>query len=73
KATPLTEGEVFAVDPMIWIPEEKLYVRVEDVVVVTKEGVENFTDWLPVNAEEIEATMQETSILMTRPAIQSRN
>lgn len=69
KSTPLTPGEVFAVDPMIWVPEEKLYVRVEDVVVVTEHGVENFTDWLPVKATDIEAIMQESSILDIRPPI----
>ncbi len=67
KATPLTPGEVFAVDPMIWVPEEKLYVRVEDVVVVTLTGVENFTDFVPVDPKEIEALMKETGLLSFRP------
>ncbi len=67
KATPLTPGEVFAVDPMIWVPEEKLYVRVEDVVVVTETGMENFTDFVPVAPEAIERLMKEESILSFRP------
>ncbi|MEZ5039755.1 MAG: Xaa-Pro aminopeptidase [Saprospiraceae bacterium] len=67
KATPLTPGEVFAVDPMIWIPEEKLYVRVEDVVVVTETGMENFTDFVPVAPEAIEQLMKEKGILSFRP------
>lgn len=68
KATPLQVGEVFAVDPMIWVPEEKLYVRVEDVVVVTETGMENFTDFVPVAPAAIEALMQEQGILSFRPA-----
>ena len=72
KATPLTPGEVFAVDPMIWVPEEKLYVRVEDVVVVTATGVENFTEFLPVDPKAIEAIMKEQSILDFRPAFDSK-
>ncbi len=69
KATPLTPGEVFAVDPMIWVPEEQLYVRVEDVVVVTETGMENFTDFVPVNPAEIEKLMKEESILSFRPPV----
>jgi Xaa-Pro aminopeptidase len=67
KATPLTPGEVFAVDPMIWVPEEKLYVRVEDVVVVTETGMENFTDFVPVDPAAIEALMKEQGVLSFRP------
>lgn len=55
----LKPGMVFSVDPMIWIPEEKLYIRVEDVGVVTESGFENFTDFLPVQINEIEKLMRE--------------
>ncbi len=67
KATPLTPGEVFAVDPMIWIPEEKLYIRVEDVVVVTQTGMENFSDFVPVKPEAIEELMNEPGIMSLKP------
>jgi Xaa-Pro aminopeptidase len=36
---PLEPGMVFAVDPQLWVPEEKRYVRVEDTVVITADGV----------------------------------
>ena len=32
---PFQAGVVFTVDPMMWIPDEKLYVRMEDTIVVT--------------------------------------
>lgn len=48
--------------------EERLYVRMEDVVVVTETGVENFTDFLPNEIEEIEALMKGDGILQMRPA-----
>ena len=38
---PLQPGMVFTIDPMIWIPEERLYIRIEDMALVTAEGVEN--------------------------------
>jgi Xaa-Pro aminopeptidase len=59
---------VFSVDPMLWVHEERLYVRMEDVVVVTEMGVENFTDFMPNEIEEIEAYMKEEGILQMRPA-----
>ena len=60
---PFREGQVFTVDPMMWIPDEKLYVRMEDTVLVTKDGIENFTGFLASTAEEIEAVMKEEGIL----------
>lgn len=69
KDGPLQAGMVFSVDPMLWVPEEKLYVRIEDVVVVTSGGVENFTDFIPARPEEIETMMREEGILQKRPPV----
>ena len=60
------EGLVFSIDPMLWIPEESLYVRMEDVVVVTANGVENFTGFLPAKPDDIEKLMREDGILQMR-------
>lgn len=65
---PLKVGTVFSIDPMIWVPEERLYVRLEDVVVVTETGVENFTAWLPASFDGIETIMKEEGIIQRRPA-----
>ncbi|MBL8176750.1 MAG: aminopeptidase P N-terminal domain-containing protein [Bryobacterales bacterium] len=59
-------GLVFSVDPMLWIPEENLYVRMEDVIVVTETGIENFTDFLPGKPDDIEKLMREEGILQLR-------
>ncbi len=59
-------GLVFSIDPMLWIPEEKLYVRMEDVVVITDSGVENFTEFLPSRLEDIESLMREEGVLQLR-------
>lgn len=66
---PLQVGHVLTIDPMMSIPSESLYVRVEDTVVVTETGVENFTADIPVLAREIEAIMREPSILDRRPPV----
>jgi Xaa-Pro aminopeptidase len=59
----LKPGMVFAVDPMIWIPEERLYIRVEDTVTVTEDGIENFTSDAPLELSDVEALMREPGIL----------
>jgi Xaa-Pro aminopeptidase len=65
---PLKPGQVFSIDPMLWVPEERLYVRVEDVVVVTETGVENFTDFLAVAPAAIEAIVAEPGMVQWRGA-----
>lgn len=56
---PLVSGTVFAVDPQMWIPEEKLYIRVEDTVVVTEDGIENLTAAAPLELDDVESLMRE--------------
>ena len=52
---PLLPGTVFSIDPQMWIPEERLYVRVEDTVVVTEDGIENLTSTAPLELDNVEA------------------
>jgi Xaa-Pro aminopeptidase len=54
---PVEEGMVFTVEPGIYIPEEGLGIRIEDDIVITKEGHENLTREIPKTVEEIEAFM----------------
>jgi Xaa-Pro aminopeptidase len=56
---PLVAGTAFAVDPQMWIPEEKLYIRVEDTVVVTEDGIENLTTDAPLELDDVEALMRD--------------
>jgi Xaa-Pro aminopeptidase len=52
---PLEAGMVFAVDPQLWIPQERLYVRVEDTVAVTETGCDVLTAIAPLELEDMEA------------------
>lgn len=54
---PLVPGVVFALDPQMWVPEERLYIRVEDTVVVTETGVEILTCGAPLELDEVERTV----------------
>jgi Xaa-Pro aminopeptidase len=66
---PLKPGHVFAVDPQLRVPEEELYIRYEDVVVVTETGVENFTDFLPSELDDIEMLVGKGGIVEQLPPI----
>lgn len=66
---PLKPGMVFTIDPMIWIPEEQLYIRIEDVAVVTEDGVENLSAFVPSRIEDVEAMVREKGLIETRPAL----
>jgi Xaa-Pro aminopeptidase len=58
---PLEPGLVFSVDPQMWVPEEKRYVRVEDTVAVTDSGVEVLTAAAPLELDAVEAWLRETA------------
>lgn len=64
----LEPGMVFTIDPMIWIPEERLYIRIEDVAVVTETGVENLSAFVPSSIVDIEKTIKEKGLTEFRPA-----
>jgi Xaa-Pro aminopeptidase len=63
----LRPGVVFALDPQMWIPEEQLYIRVEDTVAVTKDGVENLTQLAPLELDDVERVMTEEGMLQSFP------
>ena len=55
---PLGPGMVFTIEPGIYIPEEKLGVRIEDVFYVDRSGkLINYTESLPHTAEDVERAM----------------
>jgi Xaa-Pro aminopeptidase len=55
---PLGPGAVFTIEPGIYIPEEKLGVRIEDTLYVDQDGkLINLTAKLPHTADEVERAM----------------
>jgi Xaa-Pro aminopeptidase len=65
----LKPGHVFSIDPQLRVPEEKLYIRYEDVIVITVNGYENFTDFLPSELDEIEKLVGQTGLLQSFPPL----
>jgi Xaa-Pro aminopeptidase len=66
----LRPGMVFTIDPMIWIHPEQLYIRIEDVAVVTEQGVENLSAFVPSKIEDVEATIKEKGLTEIRKPIE---
>jgi Xaa-Pro aminopeptidase len=56
---PFGIGSVFTIEPGIYIPEEKIGVRIEDTFYVDEQGkLIDFAEKLPHTPEEVEAAMQ---------------
>jgi Xaa-Pro aminopeptidase len=54
---PLAEGNVITVEPGIYIPEENIGIRIEDMVLVTKDGVKLMSGGLARDPGEIEKAL----------------
>jgi Xaa-Pro aminopeptidase len=54
---PLKEGVVLTIEPGIYIPEEGIGIRIEDVVLVTKDGPVVLSRHIPRTIDEIEGAM----------------
>lgn len=57
---PLQDGDVFTIEPGLYIPDEQIGIRIEDNYWMVKDGVVCLSESLPKRAEDIEAFMQET-------------
>jgi Xaa-Pro aminopeptidase len=64
----LKPGHVFSIDPQLRVPEEHIYLRYEDVVVITDKGYENFTEFLPCKLDDIEKLVGHGGMLQAFPA-----
>ena len=58
-ALPLAAGVVLTIEPGIYIPEEGIGIRIEDVVLVTEDGPVVLSGHIPRTVDEIEAVMAD--------------
>jgi Xaa-Pro aminopeptidase len=70
---PLQPGMVITMEPGIYIPEEKLGVRIEDDVLVTETGYKLLSERLPRDPAEIEKIMAQAAIQRSTDAKRGTN
>jgi len=64
---PLREGMVFSIEPALRVEEEKIYIRLEDVIIITKTGADILTTFVPMEIADIEKLMGEEGMLQRYP------
>jgi Xaa-Pro aminopeptidase len=53
----LKPGLVFTIEPALTVPEDRIYIRLEDVLVITEDGYQNLSSFAPVEIADIERVM----------------
>jgi Xaa-Pro aminopeptidase len=54
---------VFTIEPALRVPEENIYIRLEDLIVITETGAEIVSDFVPMDINGIEKLMREKGML----------
>jgi Xaa-Pro aminopeptidase len=52
-------GMVFTIEPALTVPDERIYIRLEDMILVTPNGYENMSAHAPIEIDAIEKLMTE--------------
>ena len=63
----LKPGMIFTIEPALTIPEDRVYIRLEDMILITGNGYENLSSFVPVGVAEIEKLMTETGFAEKKP------
>ena len=65
-APTLEPGMIFTIEPAMLLPEEHLGIRLEDMILITENGYENLSAFVPVEIDDIEKTMAEPGLRAAR-------
>ena len=49
------------------MPEEKIYIRLEDLIIITETGKEIVSDFVPLEMDAIEQLMKQEGMLQRYP------
>jgi len=61
--TPTLEpGQIFTIEPAMQIPDERVGIRLEDMLLITESGYENLSAFVPVEIDEIEKLMAQPGL-----------
>jgi len=64
---PLRTGMVFTIEPQLRVPEEMIYIRLEDLVIIHENSVEIVSEFVPMDIDSIEKLMKETGMSQKYP------
>ncbi|HEY1433753.1 MAG TPA: Xaa-Pro peptidase family protein [Thermoanaerobaculia bacterium] len=66
---PLKPGMVFTIEPALTVPEDKIYVRLEDMIFINDKGAEIVSNDAPWDIDAIEKAMKEDGMLKKYPRV----
>jgi Xaa-Pro aminopeptidase len=66
---PLRPGMVFTIEPALRVPEEGIYIRCEDLIIIHDDHAEIASDFLPIEIDDVEKLMQQEGLLQKYPRI----
>ncbi|MGD8331648.1 MAG: Xaa-Pro aminopeptidase [Acidobacteriota bacterium] len=66
----LAPGMVFTIEPQFRVPEEEIYIRLEDMLLITEDGAENMSGFVPMDIDGIEAVIAEPGLLQRYPRVE---
>ena len=58
----LLPGMVFTIEPALTIPDDRIYIRLEDMLVITDTGYDNLSAFAPIEIDAIEQLMAEPGL-----------
>jgi Xaa-Pro aminopeptidase len=64
---PLRPGMVFTIEPALRVPEEHVYIRLEDLIVIGEKDAEIVSRDLPMDIDAIEKAMAGDGMLQRYP------
>jgi Xaa-Pro aminopeptidase len=64
---PLRPGMVFTIEPALRVPEEKVYIRLEDVIIIGEGKADILTTFVPMDIQGVEQLMREDGMLQRYP------
>jgi Xaa-Pro aminopeptidase len=65
-------GMVFTIEPEFRVPEEEIYIRLEDMIVITESGAQITSDFVPRSIAAVEKTIAESGLLQSYGRIKER-
>ncbi len=72
QAETLEPGRIFTIEPQLRLEDERLGIRLEDMILITESGYENLSAFVPIEVKDIERLMAESGLsdaLKQRPIV----